>query len=100
MDIKEEIIPQFEHLKIIETIYLFGSRVNNPNQEKSDIDLCFVINDKSDSESIIEIIANMLTKSNLLIHPIIFEKSDFERKMKIKNYQESIIKKGRIVYSR
>lgn len=100
MDIKNEIIPEFEHLKIISKIYLFGSRIEKPKKKNSDIDLCFVIDDKSNHEKIIEIAARILTETNLIIHPIIFEKTDFERKMKIKVYRESIINKGKILYSR
>ena len=100
MDIKNDIISEFEHLEIIDKIYLFGSRIENPNKEKSDIDLCFVIDDKSDSERIIEIVARILTEKNIIIHPVIFKKMDFENKMKIEVYRESIIKKGKILYSR
>jgi len=100
MEIRSEIIPIFKNLKGIYKIILFGSRVNNPTKERGDIDLCFIIDDDFNSEDIIEKAGNVLAEHKVIIHPLIFKKSEFELKMKINIYKKSILEKGRLLYKR
>lgn len=100
IEIKKDIISLFEGLEFINKIYLFGSRVENPDKQTGDIDLCFVVDDESNPEQIIEKAAELLAKTNTIVHPVIFKKSDFEMKMKISNYKVTILDKGRLLYSR
>ena len=97
MNIKKEIISEFKELEIINKIYLFGSRVDNPDKQKADIDLCFVIDNDSNHEQIAEIAAEIIVKTSTIIHPVIFEQSEFEKKMNINVYKNSILKKGKIL---
>jgi predicted nucleotidyltransferase len=87
-------------IDFVERVYLFGSKVNNPEKKHSDIDLCIVINDNSDTELIYEQVVDCIQEEKTLIHPLIFSKSDFENKIKIKAYKESIIGKGKLIYKR
>ena len=99
MEIKRDIISLFEGFEFINKIYLFGSRVNNPDKQKGDIDLCFVVDDESNPEQIIEKAAHILVKTNIIVHPVIFKKSEFEIKMNISNYKKTILDNGKLVYS-
>ena len=64
--------------------------------EKSDIDLCIVVQDGSNTDVIFEHIADFLSNYGNIIHPTVFSHTDFNKKMKIKVYNESILKKGKI----
>jgi predicted nucleotidyltransferase len=85
-------------IDFVERIYLFGSKVNNPEKKHSDIDLCIVINDNSNSELIYEQVVDCIQEEKTFIHPIIFSKSAFENKIRIQVYKESIIGKGKLIY--
>jgi len=96
----EELVNIFKEIKSIELIILFGSRVDNPEKQDSDIDFCFVIDNESKSNIIFEKVSEILTHSKVLIHPVIFTKNEFVRKTQIKVYRESIIEKGKVMYKR
>ncbi len=87
-------------LENVELIYLFGSRVENPDKENSDIDLCIVIENDSNEDIVYEKIVDLIQDEKLLIHPIIYQKNDFEKKIKIHSYKESIIEKGKLIYKK
>lgn len=95
-----EISKKIGALGFIEFIYLFGSRVNNPDKNQSDIDLCIVIDNNSNEDFVYEKIVDLIQQEKTLIHPIIFNRTDFEKKMKIKAYRESIIEKGKLLFKK
>jgi len=100
MDIQKEIIPEFKQLTFIKKIILFGSRVDNPGKEKGDVDLCFVIEETGNTDIIFEKISKFILEQKILIHPIILSQTEFKKKMKIQIYKKSILKKGKILYSK
>ena len=95
-----EISEEIGELESVESIYLFGSRVNSPEKSQSDIDLCIVIEDSSDEDSIYEKIVDLIQQEKTLIHPIIYKRTEFNNKIKINTYKESIIKKGKLTYKK
>lgn len=95
-----EISKKIGELGFVNYIYLFGSRVNTPNNSQSDIDLCIVIDNNCDADLVYEKIVDLIQQEKVLIHPILFNKTEFENKIKIKSYRESIIEKGKILFKK
>lgn len=95
-----EISKKIGTLGFVDYIYLFGSRVNTPNNIQSDIDLCIVIDNNSDEDLVYESIVDLIQQEKVLIHPIIYSKAEFENKIKIRTYRESIIEKGKLLFKK
>ena len=100
MKVIEKILAEFSRINEIEIIYLFGSKVASPEEMDRDFDFCFVIDDGTDKENILGIVADFLMQKKILIHAVVYEKTEFEEKCKIPVYHENLIEKGKLLYQR
>ncbi len=96
----EEIVDLLQKIQIVEKIILFGSRVKFPEKIESDIDFCIVIDVNSDADIIYKKISEIIIQSRILIHPVVYTTQEFNEKIKIKTYKESLIRKGKLMYKR
>lgn len=100
MKVIDEILNKFLQISEIERIYLFGSKVASPEKKDRDFDFCFVVENGTDKEILLTIVMDFLIQEKILIHAVIYEKSEFEEKCKIPVYHENIIEKGKLLYKR
>ena len=95
--IKKAIINEVQ----VKFIYLFGSYAYGKPNKNSDIDIYVIIPDNNDI-CLFDIYGNIITylyDNNVLNAEILFEKeSDFKCNKELYSFQDTIYKKGTIVY--
>lgn len=89
MNYAKLIIDKLSNEVSISKVLLFGSRARNNSTERSDYDLCIVVNDYSSKESIMTIIVDIMKEYNILIHPFIYTEEDYNQRKDLSMYKNA-----------
>jgi predicted nucleotidyltransferase len=85
--------------KLIKKIYLFGSYAYGKPNKDSDIDICMVIADDTDTtETYMQFAVPLFDKGIIPVDKLMYHEGEFEAKKEKKGIVNTIITKGRLLY--
>ena len=100
MSIEDELVKVFQTNKEIQKVILFGSRNTERYRDDSDYDICIVVDNKFNKESLLEEIYKFIKCYRVIIHPFIYSVAEYLQRIKIDVYQRNIIESGTVIYLR